>query len=138
MNFRTITSFLFRRVWVLVSLCVVTPLGFWLPQYDGPGKVWFNYYATGIIYEIFWCLVIFFFWPRREKATKIAVTVFAVTCVLEVLQLWHPAFLEKIRSTFLGSALIGTCFVWCQFPHYILGCLIGWLWLRIMGGKTAG
>ncbi len=66
---------------------------------------------------------------------KIAVVVFAITCALEVLQLWDAVFLEKIRETFLGMALIGTCFVWWQFPHYALGSLVGLLWMRMLGGR---
>jgi hypothetical protein len=122
----------------LLSLCVVTPSGLWLWRYyDGPWRVWFRFYATGILYEIFWCLVLFFFWPRRENAVKIAVGVFIVTCVLEVLQLWDAVFLEKIRSTFVGMAVIGTCFVWWQFPYYVLGSLIGLMWMRMLGKKNS-
>jgi hypothetical protein len=53
------------------------------------------------------------------------VAVFAVTCALEVLQLWHPAPLEAVRGTFLGRTLLGTTFVWWDFPHYALGCALG-------------
>ncbi len=135
MNLRVIISFFLRRLGVLLSLCIITPLGFLLWWYDGPGRVWFNYYATGMLYVVFWCLVVFFFWPRRKNAAKIAVGVFVVTCVLEVLQLWEPVFLEKVRATFLGAVLIGTCFVWWQFPHYVLGSLVGFLWLRMLGRR---
>ena len=132
-----------RQLWILFSLCVVTPSGFLFKWYNGPGRWWFNDYGAGVLYEIFWCLVLLLLSPGSQtqnsalggqptsKSTiRIAVGVFAVTCVLEVLQLWHPAFLEKIRATFLGSALIGTTFVWWDFPHYALGSFIGWLWMR--------
>jgi hypothetical protein len=100
-----------RRIGILLSLCVVTPLGLWLWRYyDGPGT---------------------------ENAVKIAVGVFVVTYMLEVLQLWHAVFLEKIRSTLVGMAIIGTCFVWWQFPHYVLGSLIGLVWMRMLGGKNS-
>jgi hypothetical protein len=136
MKLSTISSFFRQRIGVLLSLCAVTPLSLWLWRYyDGPWRIWFNCYVTGILYEIFWCLALFFFWPRRKNALKIAASVFAVTCILEVLQLWDAAFLEKIRSTFLGKAIIGTCFVWQQFPYYVLGSLIGFVWLRILGRK---
>jgi hypothetical protein len=118
-----------RRWWILLSLCLITPLGFWFKFYDGPGRWWFNDYGGGVAYEIFWCLVAFFFWPRKKDAAKIAVWVFAITCVLETLQLWHPPFLEHIRVTFAGKAIIGTTFVWWDFPHYALGSFIGWLWI---------
>jgi hypothetical protein len=123
------------RIGALVSLCLVTPLGFLFWYYDGPLKAWFNFYATGIVYEIFWCLVLFSIWPRKENAVRIAAAVLAVTCVLEVLQLWDAAFLEKIRSTFLGMALIGTSFTWWQFPHYVVGSLAGLVWMRMLGSR---
>jgi hypothetical protein len=130
-----VISFLSRRLTVLLSLCIVTPLGLWLWSYRGPGRVWLNYYASCMVYEVFWCLAVFFFWHRCQKTAKIALGVFAVTCLLEVLQLWEPVFLERIRATFLGCALIGTYFTWWQFPYYALGSLIGWLWLRMLCRK---
>jgi hypothetical protein len=100
------------------------------PLYTGPAQSWLNNYGAGVLYEIFWCLVFFFVWPRKESISRIAVGVLAGTCFLEVLQLWHPWILEEIRSTFLGSALVGTSFSWWDFPHYLFGCTIGWLWMH--------
>ena len=54
------------------------------------------------------------------------------TCVLEFLQEWNPPLLVMIRSFFLGRALIGTSFGWWDFSHYVLGCLIGWGWVRFL------
>jgi len=56
--------------------------------------------------------------------------VFIVTCLLECLQLWHPPFLEVLRSGFIGRTIIGTSFVWSDFIYYVLGCLAGWFWLE--------
>lgn len=126
----TIISFFLERKWILLSLCVVTPAGFLCKSYTGPGRDWFFHYGGGVLYEIFWCLMLFFFWPRRRAAVPIALGVFIITCILEVMQLWHAGFLQQIRSTFLGRALIGDTFVWLDFPHYLLGCLIAWLWMR--------
>jgi len=75
-------------------------------------------------------LTIFALLPRKKLINKIPLWVFIITCALEVLQLWHPKFLEMIRSSFIGSALIGTTFSWLDFPHYAIGCFIGWQWLR--------
>jgi len=132
MNTGTIVSFFLRRKWVLVALFIVTPTGFLFKWYSGPAHRWFNNYGAGVMYEIFWCLLIFFFYPRKKAATKIAVCVLIVTSLLETLQLWQPWFLQQARSTFLGGALLGTTFVWWDFPHYVLGCIIGWLCMRII------
>lgn len=118
------------RKWIVLSLCVVTPLGFLSKFYAGPGHLWFNNYGGGVLYEVFWCLVAFLFLPRLRYITPIALWVLVVTCILEVLQLWHPPFLQSIRSTVIGRMLLGTTFVWWDFPHYVLGSLLGWLWMR--------
>jgi hypothetical protein len=124
---------------ILVSLLVITPLGFLFKLYAGPVQGWFNNYAAGVLYEIFWCLVLLFFWPHRKFTAKIAMGVLVVTSLLEVLQLWHPWMLEQIRSTFLGRTLLGTTFSWWDFPHYVLGCALGGFWmLRILGPRAPG
>jgi len=129
----------------LLSLLVVTPLGFWLKFYDGPGQEWVNNYAAGALYEVFWCLFVFLWWPRREQDsqngrirydTGIAVGVFVATSLLEVLQLWHPWVLEQARATFWGRALLGTTFAWWDFPHYALGCALGWVWMREISWRS--
>jgi hypothetical protein len=61
---------------------------------------------------------------------QIPLWVFSITCVLEFMQLWHPPVLQQFRATFLGRMLIGTTFSWWDFPHYAVGCLLGWFWLR--------
>ena len=117
---------------VILSLLVVTPLGFAFKFYSGPGNPWFNNSGAGLLYEVFWILFAFLFLPSKRYAAMIPVYVFLITSVLEFLQLWHPPFLEVIRSSFWGRALIGTTFVWWDFPHYALGCLMGWGWLRFL------
>ena len=123
------------RLRVAGSLAVVTPLGFATKLYAGPGHLWFNHYGGGVLYEVFWILVVFGLWPRPERVGRIPAGVLAATCALEVLQLWHPWFLQAIRCTFLGRTLIGSTFVWWDFPHYLLGCVLGWLWIRRLASR---
>lgn len=118
------------RKWVIFSLIIITPSGFLFKLYSGKGMEWINNYAVGILYEIFWCLIIFLFFPYKKYITKITIAVFSVTCFLEILQLWHPYFLEYIRSFFLGRTIIGTSFCWGDFPYYIIGCIIAWFWMQ--------
>lgn len=118
------------RKYIVIALLVVTPAGFLFKFYPGPAQWWLNDYGAGLFYEVFWILVVFFFLPKKALTKKIPLWVFTITCTLEVLQLWHPSFLEKIRSYFLGRALIGTSFSWWDFPHYAIGCVIGWLLIK--------
>ena len=73
------------RRWTLLSLLLVTPLGFLLKFYPGPGRNWVNNYAAGVLYVIFWCLLLFLFWPRRDCTGRIALAVLIATCLLEIL-----------------------------------------------------
>lgn len=115
------------RKYIVFALLVVAPAGFLSKFYSGPAQWWFNNYGAGLLYEVFWILVVFLFIPTKRYVRRIPICVFVVTCALEVLQLWHPWFLQKIRSYFLGKALIGTSFVWWDFAHYVIGCILGWM-----------
>jgi hypothetical protein len=117
------------RLITFISILIIMPLGFFSKLYSGPGAKWLNDSFGGLLYEIFWCLVIFLILPRL-KPVNIAVGVFIVTCILEILQLWHPPFLEVLRSDFIGRTIIGTSFVWSDFIYYVLGSALGWLWME--------
>ncbi len=115
-----------------LSLAAVVPLGILLKLYAGPYQAWVNNSATGIAYELFWCLALFAIWPHRRDINRIVIGVFVVTCGLEALQLWQPPLLQAVRSTLPGRVLIGTTFAWSDFAYYAAGSGIGWLWLRWM------
>ncbi len=120
----------------LLALMLVTPIGFASKFYAGPGASWVGPYGGGVLYEIFWILVILTVWPRLP-ALRVAVGVFAVTCGLEVLQLWRPPLLEALRSSFLGRALVGSTFSWLDFPHYAAGAAAGFALVRAFAGRAA-
>ena len=54
-------------------------------------------------------------WTQRPRIAQvdfgipfswiIATLVLICTCILEVMQLWHPPFLEFLRSFFIGSGI---------------------------------
>jgi hypothetical protein len=113
-------------------LLVIVPLGFYTKFYTGPAATWVKNSLGGVLYVIFWCLVVFLLAPDA-RPWVIALAVLIVTCALEVAQLWHPPALEWARSGFVGRTLLGTHFTWSDFPHYALGCGIGWLWMRWLG-----
>jgi hypothetical protein len=107
---------------LLLALVVV---GIGTKFYRGRLETWFHNYAGGVIYEVFW-IVLFGALLPRASAWRIALSVFLVTCGLEVLQLWHPPFLELIRSNFFGRALVGDGFDPLDFIYYVVGSVIGW------------
>ena len=117
------------RIVILLSILVITSLGFASKFYTGSYAKWFNNSLGGFLYEVFWCLVLSFI-LIKAKPWKIALSVFIITCILELLQLLHPVLLEIIRSSFIGRTIIGTTFVPSDFIYYILGSLTGWIILN--------
>lgn len=103
-------------------LAVVTPLGFATKLYAGPGASWVAGYAGGFFYVLFWTFAVLAVRPRASPGI-VAVWVLAATSALEVLQLWHPPALERVRATFLGHALIGSTFSAWDFLAYTLAAL---------------
>lgn len=125
------------RLHSFILLLIITPLGFTSKFYSGPGAWWVNNYAGGILYEMFWCFLVFLLFPYANTFW-IACLVLVTTCSLECLQLWHPLFLESIRSTFVGSILIGTTFTLWDFPHYAIGCFASWFIVKGKGKNKYG
>lgn len=119
-----------QTIFIILSVLIVVPMGFLFKYYNGPAHHWFNDYGASVFYEIFWCLFAFLFFRSRAAVIQIPIWIFVITCILEFLQLWHPPLLEEIRATLIGKLLLGTTFVWWDFPHYVLGCVLGWLWLQ--------
>jgi len=112
----------------IISIALIIPAGIYSKFYSGPAAGWVNNYLGGILYVVFWCLVTFLCtklrWPWR-----VAICVGITTSILEILQLWHPPFLETIRSTFIGATLLGTTFTWLDFPYYVAGSIIAGFWM---------
>jgi len=125
-----------QRIKILLCLAVATLLGFCMWRYyRGWAQYWVRFYVSGAVYEIIWCLFLFFLWPSKANTVKIPLIVFFFTCVLEFLQLWKAEFLQTFRATLVGAALIGTDFVWLQFPFYALGSAVSIVLLSLLANN---
>lgn len=119
-----------QRLLIIISIIIVVPLGLYSKYYQGLGSEWVNNYGAAIWYEVFWCLFAFYFFYQEKFISLIPIYVFILTCFIEILQLWNLPLLALIRSHVLGKLLLGKTFSWWDFPHYVLGCLLAWFWLR--------
>ena len=132
-----------RQVLILSSLLIITPVGLLSKAYLGIGQEWVRDYLGDVLYEIFWCLVAFWFVRPakldrlRSMTMKIALWVFMITCAIEVSQLWFHLVPPAIRTSFVWRMLLGSGFARWDFPHYALGSLIGW-WLIYRIGRISG
>ena len=128
-----------ERLATALLLLLITPLGFATKWYQGPLAWWVNGHAGGLLYVTFWILLVVLINPRWS-AWSIAVTVLVLTCLVEILQLWHPPVLELLRDTFWGRTLLGHSFSWWDFPYYFFGAALGYglaVAVRINFGKDA-
>lgn len=125
-----------KRLLILMVLIVIVPVGFYTKFYTGPASNWVGNSMGGFFYEVFWCLVIAFIFPRYHPL-KVALWVFGATCLLEFMQLWHPPLLDQLRSGFIGRTVLGNSFNGLDFPYYAAGCLAGFYVLKIIG-KISG
>ncbi len=105
-------------------LAILVVLGLAAKGWRGPLAGWANDYLAGVVYVVFWVVLAKAAWPRARTA-RVAAIVLLATCAIETLQLLRAPLLETIRATWLGRALIGTTFSWLDFPHYVVGSVIG-------------
>ncbi len=119
------------RFAVGLALLIIIPLGFATKFYHGPASAWVADSLSGVFYEVFWCLVIFWAFPWISP-WKIAAIVFLFTAGLEFTQLLNWNLLLRIRETFLGRTLIGTTFRGSDFFYYFLGSGLGALLLTLI------
>ncbi|MCF8031560.1 MAG: DUF2809 domain-containing protein [Desulfarculaceae bacterium] len=122
---------------ILLIMAGLIVLGLASKRYAGPGAAWSRACLGGVVYVVFWSLAVYLMWPRL-RPRSIAAGVLGVTCGLEFMQLWHPAWLQHLRSTWLGMALLGNSFSWWDLAHYCLAALLAWgllLWLQSAGAS---
>jgi hypothetical protein len=123
-----------RVIDTFALLSVIIIAGLYTKLYDGLFHHWVSDSLSGVIYVLFWCLVISL--PGVWKKGNISIAVFLLTCILEFLQLWHPPFLNAIRSHQFGAYLLGTVFHWTDFPYYAVGCGLGYLLMKSLDKKV--
>ena len=116
-----------RTLIIFISISIVVPLGLFSKTYTGIGEAWVHDYSGDILYEIFWCLVFFGIFPHKRAIIAIPIWVFVVTSFIEISQLFFTRVPLSLRETIVWKLLLGSTFVWWDFPHYAIGCLLGWL-----------
>ncbi len=119
-----------ERQRLLLHLALLVPLGFAV-KYATPGS-WHHWgfsYGGAVLYEVFWVLAARFVRPSWSPL-RCGMVVCSATAVLEMLQLWHPGWLESLRATFPGRILLGHHFDPVDFFYYLVGTAIGVGWLK--------
>ncbi len=87
--------------------------------------------------DYLWAMLIFFGLALCWKGAgtfKVVVTTLLLTYFIEFTQLFHPPWLEQLRSIKICALVIGYDYSWSDLVAYTLGistgCLIEWAMLR--------
>jgi hypothetical protein len=124
------------RLAAVATMVAVVLMGYWV-RFHGPGPEWLNDALGSVAYEVFWIAL---FWGCFVGQTlgggrspfRISFAVLLATCGLEFLQLWQPPMLQALRATIPGRLVLGNTFGWTDFPPYILGSVLGYLWVQLL------
>ncbi len=92
--------------------------GAWLPEFVA-------LYAG----DAMWALACFAFFrlilPSFRSSSVLLLTL-AFSLLIELSQLWHPLWLDRIRQTLIGGLLLGFGFRGSDLLCYLAGALAGW------------
>jgi Protein of unknown function (DUF2809) len=116
------------RLAAVATMVAAVPIGYWV-RFHGPGPEGLNDALGSVAYEWFWIALFWGCFPGRS-AFRISLAVLLATCGLEFLQLWQPTFLQALRATIPGRLVLGNTFSWTDFPPYIVGSVLGYVWVQ--------
>jgi hypothetical protein len=88
---------------------------------------WFRNIWGNVAYETLWVSFFLLLLPR-VKPKAMAITVCLVTFGLEFLQLYQAPWIQALRKTLPGRLILGNGFTWEDFPCYVVGSAIAYLW----------
>jgi len=55
----------------------------------------------------------------------VAAVTFAVSCLVEVSQLYHAPWIDSVRATTVGGLVLGFEFLWSDLACYLTGVVLG-------------
>jgi Protein of unknown function (DUF2809) len=121
------------RLLLIINILAVILLGY-IIRFSHVFVESFHHIAGCVFYAILWVLVGAFLYPRANRRS-IVIWVFLGTCSIEFLKLYQPPWFQAIRGTLPGRLILGTTFDWYNFPIYLFGCYLGWLWIKFLDSQ---
>lgn len=112
----------FRRLICAAALVLLCIIALSVRKAHGSSPDFFNTYFPDAAWTMaVYCLLGLLF--DRSPAFNL-VGALAISYLVELSQLWHPAFLETIRATRVGGLILGYGFLWSDLLCYTAGALV--------------
>jgi hypothetical protein len=111
------------RIYLLIMAVIIA---FGLPAriIHGQLPTWYTLYFG----DYLWAMLLFFLFAltlRTMSTFKVAVITLLFTYLIEISQLFHPGWLEYLRSIKLFALVLGYGFLWSDIAAYTLGIFTG-------------
>ena len=118
------------RIYLLIMI-VITAFG--LPARTIPDQLptWYVQYFG----DYLWAMLLFFVFAlilRNMSTFKVAIATLLSTYIIEISQLFHPQWLDNLRSIKLFALVLGFTFLWSDIVAYTLGIFTGALVERFL------
>ncbi len=111
-----------RLVFAAIALAVI-PLGLATRRFPSAFPEFIATYAGDVLWAVVAYLLMGVIAPSATVRRRGAIAL-AFAFIVEFSQLWHPEWLDAIRTTTLGHLLLGIGFEWSDLPCYTLGVLL--------------
>ena len=117
----------------LLTMVMITALGLPAQTIQDRLPSWYVQYFG----DYLWAMLLFFGFAlilQNMSTFKVAIVSLLFTYSIEVSELFHPAWLDYLRSIKLFALILGFTFLWSDIVAYTLGistgALIEWFLLR--------
>ena len=115
-----------RRAIYFILYLIVVPIGYAtrkLPQLFHPFIAEFGG-------DTLWAAMFVFLFRAIWSKTalwKLVLYTYLFTVAIEISQLYHAPWIDRLRSSFLGKMLLGSGFLWSDLACYLTGVVFAWL-----------
>lgn len=112
------------RLWLLVCLVAGIAVGLASRKFPSLFPAIVGKYPG----DALWALMVFVGLAciePRASSVRLAALAFAISCAVELSQLYQAPWLNAIRSTTLGHLALGSTFSWLDIAAYGVGVLVG-------------
>jgi hypothetical protein len=111
------------RIYLLI-MAVITAFGLPARMIQGRLPAWYVQYFG----DYLWAMLLFFIFAlilHNMSTFKVAIITLLFTYGIEISQLFHPQWLEDLRSIKLFALILGFTFLWSDIVAYTLGISTG-------------
>lgn len=115
----------------LIIMAVITVAGLPARVIQDQLPTWYTLYFG----DYLWAMLLFFIFAlmlRNMSTFKVAVITLLFTYLIEISQLFHPQWLDDLRSIKVFALVLGYGFLWSDIAAYTLGIFTGTLVERFL------